>query len=55
MIYYDTAYLAKCYLNEPGSDMVRAHAAEADTIACSELGRAELLAVFHRHRRDSWY
>ena len=33
MIYFDTAYLAKCYLNEPGSDEVRKLAAESSKIA----------------------
>lgn len=52
MIYFDTAYLAKCYLSEPGSKQVREFARQADVIACSDLGRAELNAVFHRHYRE---
>ena len=52
MIYFDTAYLAKCYLSEPGSPLVRKLAREACSIACSDLGRAELNAVFHRHFRE---
>lgn len=52
MIYFDTAYLAKCYLPEPGSDLVRKLARQATVIACSDLGRAELNAVFHRHYRE---
>lgn len=52
MIYFDTAYLAKCYLPEPGCQQVRDFAAQAGVIACSDLGRAELTAVFHRHFRE---
>lgn len=52
MTYYDTAYLAKCYLREPGSDLVREHARGAGAIACCETGRVELAAVFHRHHRE---
>ena len=52
MTYYDTAYLAKCYLREPGSARVRAHATEAGRIACCELGQVELAGVFHRHLRE---
>jgi predicted nucleic acid-binding protein len=52
LIYYDTAYLAKCYLREPGHGIVRAHARKAGVIACCDLGRAELMAVFHRNLRE---
>lgn len=52
MIYFDTAYLAKCYLNEIGSGEVRALAASASGIACCQIGRVELAAVFHRHLRE---
>ncbi len=52
MIYFDTAYLAKCYLKEPGCMRVREFASRSETIACSDLGRAELCAVFHRHLRE---
>ncbi|MFM8808119.1 MAG: type II toxin-antitoxin system VapC family toxin [Chthoniobacterales bacterium] len=52
LTYYDTAYLAKCYLREPGSEQVREHAREAGRIACCEIGKVELAAVFHRHLRE---
>lgn len=53
MIYCDTAYLAKCYLNEPGSDIIRDFLCQTDErAASSELARAELPAVFHRHLRE---
>lgn len=52
MIYFDTAYLAKCYLNEQGSDEVRALAADAGRVACCEFGRLELAATIHRNVRE---
>ena len=52
MIYFDTAYLAKCYLNEPGSEEVRATAAAEGVVACSGYGRIELMSVFHRNLRE---
>lgn len=53
MIYFDTAYLAKCYLNEPGSDIVRDFLCQSgERAASSELARAELPAVMHRHLRE---
>jgi predicted nucleic acid-binding protein len=44
--------MAKCYLNEPGSDTVRSLASQSPSIATCELTRAELPAVFHRHLRE---
>lgn len=52
MIYFDTAYLAKCYLNEPGADEVRALASSFPAISCCQSGEVELAAVFHRHLRE---
>lgn len=53
MIYLDTAYLAKAYLNEPGSVVVRDFLKNSgETVASSSLARAELAAVFHRHLRE---
>ncbi|MGB0344794.1 MAG: type II toxin-antitoxin system VapC family toxin [Coraliomargarita sp.] len=53
MIYFDTAYLAKCYLNEPGSASVRSFAAASDELVAScVIARAELAAVFHRQFRE---
>lgn len=52
MIYFDTAYLAKCYLTEPGADRVRALATDSPVIACCQSGEVELTAVFHRHLRE---
>ena len=53
MIYFDTAYLAKTYLNEPGSAVVRNYLkSTGERVASSSLGRAELVAVFHRNLRE---
>lgn len=52
MIYFDTAYLAKCYLNEHGSTEVRELAAGEGMVACCEYGRIELAATFHRNLRQ---
>jgi predicted nucleic acid-binding protein len=52
MTYFDTSYLAKCYLGEPGADKVRALAAAVPAIACCRIGEVELTSVFHRHLRE---
>ena len=52
MIYCDTAYIAKCYLNEQGSDEVRALVRDAGRVACCAFGRLELEAPIHRNLRD---
>lgn len=52
-MYFDTAYLAKCYLNEHGSKEVRDLAAAGGKIACCEFGRIELAATFHRNLRQA--
>src|SRR5450631_2656164 len=52
MIYFDTAYLAKCYLNEHGSEEVRKLAAESARVACCAFGRLELAATIHRNLRE---
>ena len=52
MTYFDTDYLAKCYIDESGSAEVRALARERERIACSVYGRMELHAVFHRKLRE---
>ena len=35
MTYFDTAYVLKCYIQEPGSEQVRAFARGCERIACS--------------------
>ena len=39
-------------MREPGSESVREHARKAGRIACCEIGKVELAAVFHRHLRE---
>lgn len=52
MIYFDAAYVAKCYLNEPGADRVREVAYAADGLASCELARLELASILKRHVRE---
>ena len=52
MIYFDTAYILKCYVKEIGWEKVRALACEHDRIACSVYGRLELHAALHRKLRE---
>jgi predicted nucleic acid-binding protein len=52
VIYFDAAYIAKCYLNEPGADRVRAVAYDADGLASCELGRLEFASILERHVRE---
>ena len=52
MIYFDAAYIAKCYLNEPGADRVRDVAHRADGLASCELARLEFAAILTRHVRE---
>lgn len=52
MIYFDTAYLAKCYVNEHGSSEVRELAAEAGRVACCAYGRLELMGALRRKLRE---
>ena len=52
MIYFDTAYLLKCYVKEHGWKPVREVAGSCERIACSIYGRMELLAALHRKLRE---
>jgi predicted nucleic acid-binding protein len=52
VIYFDTSYLAKCYLRESGSEAVRGLAGGQMSLACCEYGRLELLVSFHRNLRE---
>lgn len=52
MIYFDAAYIAKCYLNEPGAERVRAVAVQADGLASCELARVEFASILKRHVRE---
>lgn len=52
MIYFDAAYIAKFYLDEPDSDRVRDLAEAAGEVACCLHGRVEVLVAFHRKLRE---
>lgn len=52
MIYFDSAYLAKCYLAETGHHEVRALAERAGPLKSVEFAKIEVAAVFHRHLRE---
>ncbi len=52
MIYFDSAYVAKFYLNEPGHAAVQSCAIEAGQVAICALALAEVNAVFHRKLRE---
>jgi len=51
-LYFDTAYLAKCYLNEPDGKAVRRLARRASGLYSSLLAVAELACVFQRQIRE---
>ncbi|MBI4701062.1 MAG: type II toxin-antitoxin system VapC family toxin [Deltaproteobacteria bacterium] len=51
-LYLDTAYVAKCYLNEPGSDRVRALVRGESGLTSCAWCRAEMACVVLRHVRE---
>jgi predicted nucleic acid-binding protein len=52
MIYFDSSYIAKCYLNETGSTSVRELAKSQTNLCCCEFGRIEVTSTFHRNWRE---
>jgi len=52
MIYFDTAYILKCYVKEHGWEEVREFACGHERIVCSVYGRLELHAALHRKLRE---
>lgn len=52
MIYFDTSYLLKLYLDERGSEAVRRLAAKSDRLTCAWHGQAEMVTAFHRKFRE---
>ena len=52
MIYFDAAYIAKCYLNEPGAEAVRRLDRTSDGLASCEIARLEVFATLQRHLRE---
>ena len=52
MSYFDSAYIAKFYVDEPESEAVRRLAESLGQVRCAVIGRIEVAAVFHRKFRD---
>jgi len=50
--YFDSAYIAKCYVNEPDSARVRSLLQGSGGAHSSSLARAEVAATFLRHLRE---
>ena len=51
-LYFDTAYLGKCYWNEPGGRLVRELAQRADSLYSSAICIAEMACLAHRKVRE---
>jgi predicted nucleic acid-binding protein len=51
-IYFDSALIAKFYLNEPGRDEVRVLAKTAGIVVTSGIAVTEISAAFHRKFRE---
>src|SRR4051794_39827395 len=52
-MYFDTTYVVRLYVNEPGCAEVRRLAATG-RVVCSILGQAEAFAAFHRKFREGF-
>ncbi len=52
MSYFDAAYVAKFYLDEPESDAVRGLAESLSEVHCAVIGQVEVAAVFHSKFRE---
>lgn len=50
--YFDSAYVAKCYLSEPDSDPVRALARSSESVTSSALCIAEVACAVQRKVRE---
>jgi predicted nucleic acid-binding protein len=50
--YFDSAYIAKFYLDEPESEEVRQLAESLGEVRCAVIGQIEVAAVFHRKFRE---
>lgn len=52
MIYFDTSYLVKLYVDEPGAEAVTTWAEGKGQFTCSVHGRLELFSSFKRQQRE---
>lgn len=52
MGYFDSAYIAKFYLDEPESQGVRRLATSLGHVRCLSIGQIEVASVFHRRMRE---
>lgn len=52
IVYFDSAYIAKCYLPEPEARKVRALARSCAGLYSSAFAIAEIACVFHRQMRE---
>jgi predicted nucleic acid-binding protein len=52
MIYFETSYIIKCYLNEAGSAPVRRLAESSEGMGCSLHGRVEFWTAVKRNVRE---
>lgn len=52
MLYFDSAFIAKFYLQEPESDAVRALTGESPGVVSLIIGRLETELVFSRNLRE---
>jgi predicted nucleic acid-binding protein len=52
VIYFDAAYIAKCYLNEPGAEAVRHVAYGAGGLGSCEVAKLEFASIVKRHLRE---
>lgn len=52
MSYFDSAFIAKFYVDEPESDAVRRLAETLGRVHCCALGLIEVAGVFHRKWRE---
>ena len=55
MSYFDAAYIAKFYLDEPESEAVRRLAESLGQVQCAAIGQIEVAAVFHRKLREGTF
>lgn len=52
MIYFDSTFVAKLYLQESDSDAVRARAAAEGDVCSGAFAKLEVVSVFHRKLRE---